>query len=328
MAGLTGRLPRLTRNGGGSGLRHGDRAANGRRSTAPPSSDSTRKGGWPQQGSARCRRPSGTDAGKRHTRRPARCWCRRTSRQPCGHTRGLDGRSPSWIARIATRFSIGCMKPGELTLGSGGLPASFACSRPAKRSTHGSHAAAPSNRCMQPTGRIDPELRPDTDRRRAHRFPGDSHRVAGAAGTPILPVHERRRCRRAVPGDTTRKLYFGTTEVDLDAAEVHAGDFWRNLGAVSRASVDPVYPPILGLALRGVYQGQPRLDFTLSLGSIGNRRDGVIALDGWRRPQRAAGGQCGAVRILGSVRDCGDRARLLLRAPRASLEECSTWVAA
>src|SRR5690242_5151310 len=30
--------------------------------------------------------------------------------------------------------------------------------------------------------------------------------------------------RRAVPGDTARNLYFGTTDVDLDAAEAYGGD--------------------------------------------------------------------------------------------------------
>jgi hypothetical protein len=85
--------------------------------------------------------------------------------------------------------------------------------------------------------------------------------------------------RRAEPGDTMRALYFGTTDVDLDAAEAYA-DYWRLQTSPTRASVDPVYPPILGRVLRGVYQGRPWLDFTLTVGTVGNARDGSIGLDG------------------------------------------------
>jgi hypothetical protein len=108
-AGLTGKLPRLIPNGGGSGLPRGDRVANGRESTVPPSSDCTRKGVWHQPVSVRCELPSGTGAGRRRTHRPARWRCLRTSRQHSWITRALDALSRSWIARIATRFSIGCM---------------------------------------------------------------------------------------------------------------------------------------------------------------------------------------------------------------------------
>jgi hypothetical protein len=75
-------------------------------------------------------------------------------------------------------------------------------------------------------------------------------------------------------------VYFGTTDVDLDAAEAYAGDFWRLSAPPSRASVDPVYPPILGRVNQGMYQGRSWIDFTLAVGSIGNRRDGTFGLDG------------------------------------------------
>jgi hypothetical protein len=75
-------------------------------------------------------------------------------------------------------------------------------------------------------------------------------------------------------------LYFGTTDLDLDAAEAYAGDLWRRKEKPTRASVDPVYPPIIALGTRGVYQGRPWLDLTLAVGSIGNARDGSMGLDG------------------------------------------------
>jgi hypothetical protein len=87
--------------------------------------------------------------------------------------------------------------------------------------------------------------------------------------------------QRAVPGDTTRMLYFGTTDVDLGAAEAYAGDFWQQLREPpTRASVDPVYPPILGHVRRGVYHGRAWVDFTFGVGSFGNARDGSTRLDG------------------------------------------------
>jgi hypothetical protein len=83
-----------------------------------------------------------------------------------------------------------------------------------------------------------------------------------------------------VPGDTAQALYFGTTDLDLDAAEAYAGDSWRLTTPPTRASVDPVYPPILGRVLRSVYQGQSWVSFTLAVGSIGTARDGSYGLDG------------------------------------------------
>jgi hypothetical protein len=86
--------------------------------------------------------------------------------------------------------------------------------------------------------------------------------------------------QRAIPGDTTRNPYFGTTDVDLDAAEAYAGEPWRGSEAPTRDEIDPVFPPILGHVTRGMYQGRPWLDFDLAVGSIGNRRDGSLGLDG------------------------------------------------
>jgi len=86
--------------------------------------------------------------------------------------------------------------------------------------------------------------------------------------------------QRAVPGDTARVLYFGTTDLDLDATEAYAGDPWKLPVPPTRASVDPVYPPILGTMRRRIYQGREWLDFTLAVGSIGNARDGSYANDG------------------------------------------------
>ena len=84
--------------------------------------------------------------------------------------------------------------------------------------------------------------------------------------------------RHAVRGDTLRNLYFGATNVSFS---VYQDSFRRAHPPVllNRAAVDPVFPPVLGFASRGTYEGHPWLEFTLAYGSIATR-DGSISFDG------------------------------------------------
>ncbi len=85
--------------------------------------------------------------------------------------------------------------------------------------------------------------------------------------------------KHATPGDTTRALYFGTTDVDLDAAEAVPGVFiFPN--PPDREDIDPVYPDILGVVRRGVDEGRPWAEFVLLVWTINNRRDGRHGNDG------------------------------------------------
>jgi hypothetical protein len=75
-------------------------------------------------------------------------------------------------------------------------------------------------------------------------------------------------------------LYFGTTDIDLEAAEGYTQDFRPAVGTPTRASLDPIHPPILGIAHRGVDEKGPWLWFVFAIGSLGNYRDGRGGLDG------------------------------------------------
>jgi hypothetical protein len=89
--------------------------------------------------------------------------------------------------------------------------------------------------------------------------------------------------RRPGRGDSIWSVYFGTTDLDLDAAEAYAytrGPFWRTTHNPKRADIDPIRPPILGTVFRGVYNGKTGQIFDLAVGSIGNDRESGGGLDG------------------------------------------------
>jgi hypothetical protein len=97
------------------------------------------------------------------------------------------------------------------------------------------------------------------------------------------PSDSSRDGRRPGRIDSLFSVYFGTTDVDLDATEAYAhyyGDFWRTTHNPKRADVDPIRPPILGHVFRGVYNGQPGQIFALAIGSVGNNRATGGGLDG------------------------------------------------
>jgi hypothetical protein len=80
---------------------------------------------------------------------------------------------------------------------------------------------------------------------------------------------------RAV-GDLRYTPYYGNTNVEVGAFTVRA----EATGAELRRETDPVYPPILVTARRGVYEGKRWAEITLWNGSVANARDGTIVTDG------------------------------------------------
>lgn len=84
------------------------------------------------------------------------------------------------------------------------------------------------------------------------------------------PLHE----------DSTRTMYFGTIDIDLDSAEWYTEFRWPKPINPTRDSVDPIHPPMVGFAFRGADEIGPWLWFMLGFGNRGNHRDSGGSLDG------------------------------------------------
>jgi hypothetical protein len=79
---------------------------------------------------------------------------------------------------------------------------------------------------------------------------------------------------RPAPGDTDLHPVYGVMVPDK-------GVFTPSRIAQLRAGIDPIYPPVLLLARRSTSSQVPPRDWTvLLLGTVGNRRDDVMILDG------------------------------------------------
>jgi len=97
------------------------------------------------------------------------------------------------------------------------------------------------------------------------------------------PKDSSRNGRKPHPTLDAYNRYFGTTNVDLDAAEAYAhygGDFWHFKSNPKREDVDPIRPPILGFVLKGVNNGTSWQIFWLAVGTLANSRDTGPGLDG------------------------------------------------
>lgn len=85
---------------------------------------------------------------------------------------------------------------------------------------------------------------------------------------------------RPLREDSTRTMYFGTIDIDLDSAEWFMEFRWPKPINPTRDSVDPIHPPMVGFAFRGVDEIGPWLWFMLGVGNRGNHRDSGGSLDG------------------------------------------------
>jgi len=83
--------------------------------------------------------------------------------------------------------------------------------------------------------------------------------------------------KHAAPGDTVRHPYFGATNLDLWELTTRR----QEDEAAARARVDPIYPQVL-FSVRGWPPGKYTTwkELTIWIESIGNLRDGSMALDG------------------------------------------------
>ncbi|HUQ48940.1 MAG TPA: hypothetical protein VM053_11970 [Gemmatimonadaceae bacterium] len=100
---------------------------------------------------------------------------------------------------------------------------------------------------------------------------------------PTSPKDSSRNGRKPHPTFDGYNHYFGTTNVDMDAAEAYAHngpDFWHFESIPNRADIDPIRPPILGFVLKGVSNGGPWQMFWLAIGTLANSRDTGGGLDG------------------------------------------------
>ena len=82
--------------------------------------------------------------------------------------------------------------------------------------------------------------------------------------------------KRAAAGDTVRIPLFGATNLDLYRFRVGEPSDEASL----RERTDPVFPQVMATTTGGVIDGQAWSTFTFWVGSVVNRRDGVMALDG------------------------------------------------
>lgn len=93
------------------------------------------------------------------------------------------------------------------------------------------------------------------------------------------PTDSNARGERPHPRDDA--LYFGTTDVDLGAADADFSGFWRNVHEPTRNDVDAIHPPIKGFVLRNSVRGTtPWVVFWLAIGTVMNDRDRTGVLDG------------------------------------------------
>ena len=84
--------------------------------------------------------------------------------------------------------------------------------------------------------------------------------------------------RRPISDD--RSTYFGSTDIDDDAAELAAHFRWKKLPDPKRTEIDPIHPPVLGSLIQGNVGGVAWQVFSLKVGTSNNRRDREGALDG------------------------------------------------
>jgi hypothetical protein len=94
------------------------------------------------------------------------------------------------------------------------------------------------------------------------------------------PNDSSKKGARPHPQDFRRSYYFGTTNVDLAAADADFTGFWRTVKDPKRDDIDPIHPPILGKVFRNANPPTPWLVFWLAVGSLMNSRDGGGGFDG------------------------------------------------
>jgi hypothetical protein len=86
--------------------------------------------------------------------------------------------------------------------------------------------------------------------------------------------------RRPRQPDDRSSVYFGATDIDAEAAELFTGSRWQRMSNPKKSDVDPIAPPVLGEALRGVAEGQAWQEFFLKIGTSSNDRSQGPVLDG------------------------------------------------
>jgi hypothetical protein len=114
----------------------------------------------------------------------------------------------------------------------------------------------------------------------------DSVRTAARTLTGYLylwrtsPRDSNAKGQKPPASDAARSFYFGTTDLNLEAADADFTGFWRKVHNPKRSDLDPIHPPILGIVHRGSDVNKPWLLFWLAIGTLMNRRDGGGGLDG------------------------------------------------
>jgi hypothetical protein len=68
-------------------------------------------------------------------------------------------------------------------------------------------------------------------------------------------------------------IYFGTIDIDIDAAELYPEFRWKRIAEPMRADVDPIHPPVLAALIKGVANGQAWQLFWLKIGTASNSRE-------------------------------------------------------
>ena len=94
-----------------------------------------------------------------------------------------------------------------------------------------------------------------------------------------LPTDSNSKGQRPYGGDNSN--YFGTTNVDLAAADADFSGFWRGVHNPQRSDVDAIHPPIRAFVIRNRVAGtSPFTLFWLVVGTVMNDRDRGGGLDG------------------------------------------------
>ena len=94
-----------------------------------------------------------------------------------------------------------------------------------------------------------------------------------------LPTDSNGKGERPYRGDDSN--YFGTSDVDLAAADADFSGFWRGVDNPQRSDVDAIHPPIRAFVIRNSVKGTPLWTiFWLAIGTVMNDRDRGGGLDG------------------------------------------------